>query len=176
MANLDENLILSLIKSPKNKKAIDRAVFHESRIRFHSEIYLSYDDCKERNTYLDKYIKRVSDILMLEGKLSLFKSLLIYPFATQGTIVEKVMSAHEKIFKAQDSFVDFGFNDHEKNEDFRVYLEELKEPDFWKEEGFDARYGNVSKLWVVDLPQVANGGKTKPYFYTVNIDTVRDMS
>ncbi len=173
--NLDERQALEVIKSPKHKLGLDRAIFHESRVRFHSEIYLSHNDCKERNSYYDKYLQRVSNILMLEGKLSLFKSLLIYPFATQGTIVEKVMSAHEKVFKAQDSFVDYGFNNKEKSDDFEAYLESIEEPDFWRNEGFEARYGRVSKLWVVDLPNIATGGKTKPYFYTVDIDSVRDL-
>lgn len=176
MVSLDEKTAIDLIQNPKHQKALTRAKLHESRVRFHSEIYLDADDCAARNQYHKKYHERVANILLLEGKIDLFKSLLLYPFATQGVIVEKIMSAHEKVFKAQDAYVEYGFNNSEFNDDFAAYLDTIKEPLFWKEEGFECRYGHVSKIWVVDLPMNAPmTGRANPYFYTVDVDQIRDV-
>lgn len=172
---LSEKQAKERIKNPKAVKALEEAIFHENRVRFHGEVYLSESDCKSKNPYQSVYIQQVEGILSLPEKVALFQKLIRYPFVTQ-TIAERAQSYHTKVFKSKDAFVDYGFENAEVNDDFEQYLASIKEPELWNESGkaFQCRYGRVSTLWIADLPTAGVVGRAKPYFYTVALSSVVD--
>lgn len=179
---LSSTQILELLKSPKNKAGIQKAIDHEDHLRFHADIVFNrVVDEKGMPVanmadvpYYQKYIQWVSGILTASDKMEQFQKLLTFPLRT-NELVDDIADEYVKVFDAQDSFFIPGLSKPELESDFLNYLDSIDEKDFWKGDAFKAMMSSISSIMIVDLSPRQLSQQPEPYFYLLDIRSVHDI-
>ena len=159
--------IQQVLKKPKNKAWLEKAEYHQSRLKFHSEEALNEKDV---SSYKRDFFAKIESLLVSD-KYDNFKELIQYPFPTTS-IVDSIKDQYSKVFEAKDSFFEIGIKDEGKKVKFKALLSSLKEEEFWQKKAFECLFGDVNSLIVLDRPE--NGGN--PYFYIANAESIHDIS
>ena len=146
---------------------MEKAEFHQNRLKFHSDEALCEKDLSD---YRLKFFDKIKSLLV-EEKFENFKQLIQYPFPTTS-IVDAIKDQYSKVFEAKDSFLEIDIKDVSKKAEFNQLLIELDEEGFWRKEAFDSLFGDVNSIIVLDRTKEDG----KPYFFTVEIDDVHDIS
>ena len=119
--------IQQVLKKPKNKAWLEKAEYHQSRLKFHLEEALSEKDV---SSYKRDFFAKIESLLVSD-KYDNFKELIQYPFPTTS-IVDSIKDQYSKVFEAKDSFFEIGIKDEGKKVKFKALLSSLKEEEFWQ--------------------------------------------
>lgn len=145
--NLTVEQILSLIKEPKNKAHLDRAVEDNRWQEFHAKPSTSEDEVK----HYDKFMDRVRCILDETKKSAIFEKLLSFPLPSTK-LISKASDEWNKIFTAQDRNIEYYFEKEEYQSDFRDYLDGIGVQDIVEQQIFTAAKQSINTFVVVDFP------------------------
>lgn len=167
---LSNQKIAELVKNPKSKTWIQKAKYHQDRLKFHSNEVLSFEEFID-NPYAKEWLKNIETNLV-QRKYETFKSLIEYPLPTTS-LVDSIKDQYAKVFEAKDAFFDIHIQ-KEKKVGLKEFLTKTREEVFWKEKALDLLFSDVNSLLMVDLPPVEVGGD--PFFYTVDIESVHEVS
>jgi hypothetical protein len=169
---LSRSQILERLKNPQKTSAIQTAVTHEDKIKFHTKTV----DSKEFSPYFSTFLKWVeSDISLPADKLQIFKGMCQFPLAT-NVLCDTIFDEYEKIYTAQDSFFDVDMQDDSLKADFLDYLENtIKLREYLKGPGFEEFKTQPNCIYVIDLATDQKTRWPEPYRITVDINTVHDI-
>lgn len=164
---LDIGEIKKRIAEPKKRATINRAVFHQNRIRFHAQTVLS--ECITQPTA--DFLAYVSNLIP-HDKFKIFKTLFRYPVKTNeitGICFDKL----SRVFDGRNPALNYQFVTTEQREDWEDYRQHvLGEPDVWSTKGWEFFKYEINSVLVVDLPEEQRGTLPTPYFYWLPIASV----
>lgn len=169
---LELNQIKELLKQPtKNRRLIDAAKRHESRLKLHSQSSLSGH---ESSVELHSFLELARDLLT-EEKYAMYLSLLRFPVPTV-TLIDKVFTAIEKIFDGRNPVTNHEFTADEHADEYREYRNsDLKMMDTLKTKGVSAMKSAINSILIVDIPSEQQGERPEPYFYFLPLNMVVDF-
>jgi len=168
---LIEEQIKKLIEEKPHRRELDRARFHQNRLRFHTETELLKN---ELSPYVNDYIAWIcceKPEILPKDKVARFKQLLTCPLPTIQ-LTESIGIALSRVFEGQDAFDRYDFDNPEKLIDWT----EFRDDEFWRQDGFQAMLNAIDSVWIVDLPEEQEGDKPEPKDQLVNINNVIDLS
>ncbi|QDP50435.1 MAG: hypothetical protein Unbinned5350contig1001_50 [Prokaryotic dsDNA virus sp.] len=152
---------------PKNSAMVEKAILHEERVRFHSEMTLGKDDIGRA---YDIFMKFVGGLLP-EEKVMMFQTLFQFPVATVPLMDEAYISLR-KIFDGRNPIITYDFSTKEYEGNWREYRDENLSEKFWEEEGFEMMKSGINSLVAVDLPEEQEGDRPEPYVYFIQLENV----
>lgn len=169
---LELNQIKELLKQPtKNRRLIDAAKRHESRLKLHSQSSLSG---MESSVELHSFLELARDLLT-DKKYAMYLSLLRFPVPTV-TLIDKVFTAIEKIFDGRNPVTNHEFIADEHADEYREYRNsQLKLMDILKTKGVSAMKSAINSILIVDIPAEQQGERPEPYFYFLPLNMVVDF-
>lgn len=161
--------IRKLVREQKNRKAINKAVFHQNRIRFHAQTAVAHVSSQAEADFF----AFVSNLIP-HDKFEVFKTLFRYPVKT-NEVAEICFEKLSRIFDGRNPAFNYQFADSELRSDWEAYRQkELREPEVWSTKGWEYFKTEINSVLVVDLPP--EQGKAdrypKPYFYWLPISDV----
>lgn len=166
---LTESEVREILKSPKARGWINEAATHEGRLRLHSETSFS-----QQGRAITEFFDWVKKLIPLD-KYNIFLQLFRFPVDTVA-LTDEIYSALEKIFDGRDPVYRYDFVDAELEQDWEMYRRKvLREPDFWKTEGFEVMKTAINSLLLVDLPAQQTTEQPEPYMYFLGIDDVVEL-
>lgn len=153
-----------ILEKPKDKY-LEKAVYHENRIRLHTEPTLE----RTNNPAYNDFIKKIKEIIP-DDAYARFVSLIQWPFITVD-FTEDVFSSFQKVFEAPDKYVNVSF----KNPDYNLgfYTLRNKISNFIKTSGINLLKTRFNSYIVFDLPQKQDSERPSPYFYTLPSGNVK---
>lgn len=116
--------------------------------------------------------------LLTDEKMEMFRSLLRSPLPTTaltGVIFDRL----SRVFEGRDPSYNYQFEKREYADDWEWYRSEvLKEPEVWRNKGWNFYKTEPNSILVVDLPVEGRTDKEdaylQPYFYWVTLDDLVD--
>ena len=164
---LNVSQIRKEIAEPRKRKAINRAVFHQNRIRFHAQTLVTADISQP----VTDFLAYVSNIIP-EDKFKIFKTLFRFPVKT-NEITSICFNKLHKIFDGRNPAFNYQFKSSEAREDWESYrLNVLDEPRVWATKGWEYFKTEINSVLIVDLPLLQQGERPAPYFYFLPISQV----
>lgn len=155
------------IAEPRKRKTINRAIFHQNRIRFHAQTLVTADISQP----VTDFLAFVSNIIP-EDKFKIFKTLFRFPVKT-NEITSICFSKLHKIFDGRNPAFNYQFKSSEAREDWESYkLNVLDEPRVWATKGWEYFKTEINSVLIVDLPLLQQGERPAPYFYFLPISQV----
>lgn len=155
------------IAEPRKRKTINRAIFHQNRIRFHAQTLVTADITQP----VTDFLAFVSNIIP-EDKFKIFKTLFRFPVKT-NEITSICFSKLHKIFDGRNPAFNYQFKSSEAREDWENYrLNVLDEPRVWATKGWEYFKTEINSVLIVDLPLLQQGERPAPYFYFLPISQV----
>lgn len=170
MANLSVSEIVEIIKKPKRRDQIDKAIKHENKLKLHCDTIVDISDFGTPQTDFLDWVKAI----LPSDKFERFKHLLQPPFPTLE-LTESIFSELSRIFEGQNKFFKFEFLNPDYAEDFSDYRIKLNDTNFWKTTGFETLQVGVNSFVVVDFPPEQTTPLPEPYYYILDIDKVHDV-
>ena len=168
---LSNEQIKEIVKSQPHQQEIQRGIFHQNRLRFHSETVLKKDDFQDAYKAFTNWVGLEPPELLPSDKFNRFLQLLKPPFPTVE-LTESIYSKLFKVFFSQDSFQHYEFTNPELHNDWLNY----KNNTFWNTKGFQAMQSAIDSVWVVDLPGEQITTNPAPFNRLINIQDVIDIS
>ena len=167
MALSEEDIRKEINDNPKGA-TIARALYHEGRVRFHTEICVQ----NTPSPALSDFFAMVSNLLP-DDKVPLFKSMLRWPLKTNG-VTGEIYDRLFKVFDGRNAASVYQFGSPELRDDWDAYRTgRLHEPEIWRTKGWEVFRLSVNSVMVVDLPEEPNRtGYPEPYFYFLPIGEV----
>lgn len=167
---LSESKIKEILKHPKKKQVISKAIRHENRLRFHVESFMEPSEISQPLTVFLDWVRT----LIPKDKFSIFVNLFQFPtpiVQLTGTIFNEL----ERVFDGKNPSVEFQFSDSSYRDDWDRYRSEhLNEPEVWRKKGWEAVKTAINSVLIVDLPKEQTGDLPEPYFYFLDINNVID--
>jgi hypothetical protein len=168
---LDINKINEILKQPRNKAVISKAVLLEQRLKFHTETNLASSDINQPTQVFLDWVQG----LLPKDKYNTFLQLFSFPLPT-AAIVEDVYRELERVFYSRNSNASYQFTDSSIADDWRTYrTSTLGQPMIWKTDGWQNMKTAINSILIVDLPQKQVTEKPNPYFYWMDIRNVVDF-
>lgn len=164
------NEIQEILKSPKKKQVIAKAVRHENRLRFHVESFMEPAEISQPLTVFLEWVKT----LIPKDKFAIFTSLFQFPTLTvQDTAL--IFNELERVFDGKNPANNYQFTDPSFKDDWFYYRKNnLHEPNIWRKKGWEAMKTAINSVLVVDLPLEQTSDRPEPYFYFLDISNVID--
>ena len=163
------NDIKKQITEQKKGAAINRAIVHQQRIKFHAETYVA----PYISQPLTDFLNFVSNLIP-DDKFKIFKTLFRYPVKTNevtGICFDKL----SRIFDGRNPAFNYQFMESEQRDDWEYYRQNvLREPEIWSSKGWEYFKTEINSVLIVDLPteQDAADKYPRPYFYWLPIEQV----
>ena len=155
----------------KKSGTINRAILHQNRIKFHTEISVS--DAYSHSSL--QFLSWVSTLIP-NDKFKIFNALFQYPVKTNeltGIVFDKL----SRVFDGRNPAYNYQFTSPEHLEDWEEYRQEkLNEPAVWQTDGWENFKTEINSVLVVDMPpeQDVADKRPAPYFYWLPIGDVLD--
>lgn len=160
-----DSQIREILKAPKQKDVIQRAVQHEQRLRFHTEVAL---DRSRTSPYTNDFLNSVQGLLQPD-KYRTFLSLFRFPVKTvQDT--DKIFDSLAKVFDGQNPVYKYDFADAEYLDDWQEFSKD--DQNRWRTEGMDAMRLNINSIVICDMPPEQVTPMPEPYFYFLDVSHV----
>lgn len=164
---LDLNGIRERIRENKKSGTINRAIFHQNRIRFHAQTCVT--SCV--SAPLGDFLVFVSHLIP-EDKFKIFKTLFRFPVKTNeitGICFDKL----SRIFDGRNPAMNYQFTTTEHRDDWEYYRQDvLKEPEVWATKGWEFFKTEINSVLIVDMPEEQRDKYPEPYFYWLPIESV----
>src|SRR5574343_219630 len=113
---LELSEIKKRISAPGKKQTINKAISHENRLRFHTEIALTQGDSTPACTNFLEWVK----LLLPAEKYRAFNDLFNFPIPT-NELVEQIYGELEKVFEGRNPYYDYQFTNPELINDWNEY-------------------------------------------------------
>lgn len=170
---LSSQQVIERIRSPLNSIAIQEADRHQQRVKLHAQ---AIDDKNKAPAYFADFLSWVQNGIGLPSdKMQVFKALCSFPLPTTS-LCDSIFLELQKVFSAQDSYFDVELRDDSMKQHFSAYLEKNNIRTIFKEKAFAVHTRRPCDLFVVDLPGVQTSLRPEPYFYTVAVSDIQDIS
>jgi hypothetical protein len=160
-----------LIEERPHRKELDRARYHQNRLKFHTETEILKS---ELSPYINDFIAWIcvtKPELLPKDKVARFKQLLTVPLPTIQ-LTEAINIALSRVFEGQDAFFRYDFDDDEDEDDWENY----RDDEFWKEDGLQAMINAIDSVWVVDLATEQVSTIPEPKNMLIDITNIIDLS
>jgi hypothetical protein len=155
------------IAKGSRRSAINRAVLHQNRIKFHAQTHLSANIQQPARDFLS-FVQN----LIPHDKFKIFMTLFRYPLKT-NEITSICFDKLSKIFEGRNPSFDYQFTTSEKRDDWEWYrTDRLHEPSVWSQKGWEFFKSEINSVLIVDLPEDQRGAMPEPYFYWLPIADV----
>jgi hypothetical protein len=155
------------IAKGSRRSAINRAVLHQNRIKFHAQTHLSANIQQPASDFLS-FVQN----LIPHDKFKIFMTLFRYPLKT-NEITSICFDKLSKIFEGRNPSFDYQFTTSEKRDDWEWYrTDRLHEPSVWSQKGWEFFKTEINSVLIVDLPEDQRGAMPEPYFYWLPIADV----
>jgi hypothetical protein len=155
------------IAKGSRRSAINRAVLHQNRIKFHAQTHLSANIQQPASDFLS-FVQN----LIPHDKFKIFMTLFRYPLKT-NEITSICFDKLSKIFEGRNPSFDYQFTTSEKRDDWEWYrTDRLHEPSVWSQKGWEFFKTEINSVIIVDLPEDQRGAMPEPYFYWLPIADV----
>ena len=171
--SLDVNEIKKILEKPPRKELLQEAKDHENRLTLHTQSVTKSVAYKNDNPAFNDFLNWVKSFLPFD-KYQRFRQLLKTPYATLG-VTGEIFKELECIFDGQNQFFNYEFTTTDLQEDFKEYLKELCDKDFFKTKGFEALKYGINSVLVVDLPNEVEGDRLEPFYYLVDSCDIIDV-
>lgn len=169
---LSRQEIIERIAKPKAKEAINLAIHHQNRIKFHTDIkpsrYLSQP--------LAEFLSHVEHLLPRD-KYETFRELMRFPLPTNN-ITSICFEKLSKIFDGRNLAFNYQFASTELNDDWEWYRQEkMHEPNIWRNTAWEWYKTEVNSILICDLPVEPDPSDPypQPYFYFLRIEDAIDF-
>lgn len=168
------------ILHPKHRTELDQAQFVNDWCNFHARVSTQKSDL---GAYYARFIDRVNSIITPPDKQKAFWNLFPAVLPSQK-VVSKCQDEINKVFTANDRFIDVECVNDTLTEDFRLYLDEIVDFDDTISSIFSLAWQAPNSVAIVDLPQIQNSKYPNPYvvfvqsgnIYDIEIDSKNDIS
>ena len=173
MATLLNQDVQRLFKERPRKREIENGVKHQQRLRFHTETVVDRSSLVS-NPYYRTFISWIASEapeLLPKDKVERFKQLITVPLPTIE-LTESIFSHLGNVFRGQDAFNRYTFNDPSAEEDWQ----RIKDSEFWKIHGFQAMINAIDSVWVLDLPAEQETEYPEPVDRLIDISNIIDIS
>lgn len=167
---LSKEQIIALIKEPKAKRSLLKAVKHEQRVCFHAEESTEEEAC---SPYLKDFKEWVKNILPVD-KYEMFCKLMDFPLYT-NELVKGISEEYMKVYDSQNSSFTYDFSSANTESEFRSFLRETDFWSKWKDDTAEAMMTGINSIMVVDLPKEPDENG-EPYYYFLSIQCVIDIA
>lgn len=158
------------VKERRKQSVINRAIYHQNRIRFHAQTALTPHVLQPTTDFLT-YVQN----LIPHDKYNVFTTLFRYPVKT-NEITHICFDKLSRIFEGRNPVFNYQFANNELREDWEAYrLNILNEPKVWSVKGWEHFQTEINSVLVVDLPQEQKTDTPEPYFYWLPIEDVIDF-
>lgn len=158
------------VKERRKQSVINRAIYHQNRIRFHAQTALTPHVLQPTTDFLT-YVQN----LIPHDKYKVFTTLFRYPVKT-NEITHICFDKLSRIFEGRNPVFNYQFANNELREDWEAYrLNILNEPKVWSVKGWEHFQTEINSVLVVDLPQEQKTDTPEPYFYWLPIEDVIDF-
>lgn len=159
---LDEENIRKRIAENGKADVINRAAYHQQRLKFHAAVRLTPELCRPQYDFF-----AFVDNILPHDKAKLFKALFRYPVAT-NEVTAVCFDKLSRIFDGRNPVYSYQFTDNELQQDWEDYRRDvLGEPGSWSKQGWEYFKTEINSVLVVDMPQEQQPGDPlpRPYFY-----------
>ncbi len=158
------------VEEQRKKSVINRAIYHQNRIRFHAQTALTPHVLQPTTDFLT-YVQN----LIPHDKYKVFETLFRYPVKT-NEITHICFDKLSRIFEGRNPVFNYQFANSELREDWEAYrMNILNEPKVWSVKGWEHFQTEINSVLVVDLPQEQKTDTPEPYFYWLPIEDVIDF-
>lgn len=164
-----EEQIREKIRSNVNRSEINRAVFHQNRIRFHVTERVT-EECTQPLLDFFAFV----DNILPHDKAKTFKTLFRYPLCT-NTVTAVCFDKLSRIFDGRNVVFSYRFASPDIAQDWDDYRKEgLGEPLVWSTKGWEFFKTEINSVLVVDMPEEQEPGDRypRPYFYWLPVADV----
>jgi hypothetical protein len=161
--------IRNQITENKKRATINKAIFHQNRIKFHAQANVTPLMCQPTTDFLS-WVGN----LIPNDKFKIFKTLFRYPVRT-NEVTEICFDKLSRIFDGRNPAFNYQFQNVEQRDDWEYYRQVvLKEPEVWQTKGWNFFKTEINSILVVDLDAEQNTDDKypAPYFYWLPIDNV----
>lgn len=168
----DIGKIRKALREGRSRATINRALYHQSRIKFHTTKRVEYATVSPwLSEPLTQWLNMVENILP-HDKFVTFKALFRYPVATNeitGTCFDKLA----RIFDGANPVFNYQFKTPEDRADWEQFRRRaLNEPEVWATKGWEFFKTEINSVLVVDLEREQTTERPEPYFYWLPIRDV----
>lgn len=167
----DVNRINEAISKGVNAGTLQRARFHQSRLKFHTERRVSSSALQGISLPLTQFMAMAENILP-HDKFKVFQTLFRYPIKTNeitGVCFDKL----SRIFDGRNPSFNYQFSSSDERVNWEEYRRrKLREPEIWQTKGWEFFKSDINSVLVVDVPATQEGELPEPYFYWLPIDDV----
>lgn len=157
---------ITILKQPQDPH-LTEAVYHEQRIRLHSEPTLDVPTNPAYSRFLNKVKDRIPD-----DAYNRFKSLIDFPFVTVD-FLEGVFSGFQRVFECSDRHVSFSFTNPDYDGEFKDEIHETEE--YFKKNGVNLLKTRFNSYIVIDLPGEQLTERPTPYHYCLPVSRVEQV-
>lgn len=160
-------------KIAKNERSavLNRALLHQSRIKFHTVKHVTSFNAPYISLPLTQFLAMAENILP-HDKFVLFKALFRYPVKT-NEITDICFDKLSRIFDGRNPAFNYQFSNSGMRDDWEEYrLTRLHEPEIWSTKGWEFFKSEINSVLIVDLPREQKTELPEPYFYWLPIDDV----
>lgn len=164
-----EEQIREKIRSNVNRSEINRALFHQNRIRFHVTERVT-EECTQPLLDFFAFV----DNILPHDKAKTFKTLFRYPLCT-NTVTATCFDKLSRIFDGRNVVFSYQFASPDIGQDWDDYRKkELGEPSVWSTKGWEFFKTEINSVLVVDMPEEQEPGDRypRPYFYWLPVADV----
>lgn len=168
---LSNKEVKDLIRHPYSAGNLARARYQESRLKFHSQIV---ENKAYASPYYSEYLTWVSNILTAKDKRGQFENLLTFPVPTND-VIDTIADEYAKVFNSQNSYIGIEFSDPTAKTQYYQYMEDCNDKEFWTKTVFNAMFGAINSIMVVDLEVEQDEEVPEPYCYLLDINRVIDV-
>ena len=145
--HLSNEQIQEIVKDHPNEKEVMAGVFHQNRLKFHTETVLNTNDLSPYYYDYRRWIGSDTPEILAQDKQERFFQLLTAPIQTIE-LTESMFSRLHRVFRSQDSYFNYQFTDDSLEADWAEY----RDVGFWPTIGFEAMQVAIDSVWVVELP------------------------
>lgn len=167
---LSREEIKKLIEERPRKREIEKGIYHQSRLKFHTETVLTKEGLSSYYDHFIRWIASEEPELLPSDKIARFKQLMQAPLPT-NQLTQAININLSRVFEGQDSFYRYDFSDAALESDWNEY----RDDEFWPEEGQSAMIDAIDSVWVVDLPKEQEGKYPEPRNMLIPIASVIDI-
>lgn len=168
----DIRTIQRAIKDGSAQAVLNRAKYHQSRIKFHTVKRVGASFVTPWIAEPLTQFMYMAENLLPHDKFVTFKTLFRYPVKTNeitGTCFDKL----SRIFDGANPVYNYQFVNPEQREDWERYrTERLNEPEIWSTKGWEFFKTEINSVLVVDIDSEQNTDIPEPYFYWLPIADV----
>lgn len=167
---LSSEKIQELLKSPKKKSTINKAIRHENRLRFHVESFMEPSDISQATTVFLDWVKS----LIPKDKYAIFLSLFQFPVPTVQ-LTNTIFSELERVFDSKNPANNYQFTASSYRDDWEWYrTHKMNEAIAWRKKCWETFKTSINSIIIVDLPETQETEYPEPYFYFLDISNVID--